>query len=239
MGLLRPSQSCTLPQTFFVRFQIYTQRGNSSLSKMSVKVMIYETQFFGFTPQTCMMRMYLAFQDHLFHMMLVIEEVILKKLEGMRYTKLTSSSIRRSSEKFLAYMRSHFDQLFGKMEQLLLRVVLTIPDNVLLPENKCQEQYRYTENEFQELQEEIRHLEHHIKAEISAQQALQAELEEQKATQEQLERILQWFDGLDTVCREHGTSNLKESFVFLKGNAAKLQTVMQEVEDKSKKLQRK
>ncbi|XP_077167167.1 protein MIS12 homolog [Paroedura picta] len=206
---------------------------------MSEKVMLYETQFFGFTPQTCMMRMYFAFQDHLFHMMLVIEEVILKKLESMRYAKLTSSSIRRCSEKFLAYMRNHFDQLFGKMEQLLLQVVLTIPENVLLPEDKCQDQYRYTESEFQELQEEIQHMEHLIKTEVSAQQALKAELEEQKATQEHLERICQWFDGLNNVCREHGTSNLKESFDFLKGNAAKLQTVMQEVEDKSKKLNKK
>nr|XP_056721415.1 protein MIS12 homolog [Euleptes europaea] len=206
---------------------------------MSAKVMIYETQFFGFTPQTCMMRMYLAFQDHLFHMMLVIEEVILKKLECMRDTKLTSSSIRRSSEKFLAYMRNHFDRLFAKMEQVLLQVVLSIPENVLLPEDKCQEQYRYPASKFQELQEEIRHLEHRVKAEISAQQALKAELEEQKATQEQLERILQWFDGLDNVCREHGTSNLKESFAFLKENATKLHTVMQEVEDKSKTAHKK
>ncbi|XP_060115233.1 protein MIS12 homolog [Heteronotia binoei] len=206
---------------------------------MSGNVMIYETQFFGFTPQTCMMRMYLAFQDHLCHIMLIIEEVILKKLESMRYTKLTPSSIRRSSEKFLAYMRKHSDQLFGKMEPVLLQVVLTIPENVLLPEDKCQEQYRYTESEFQELQEEICHLEHRVKAEISAQQALKAELEEQKATQEQLEKILQWFDSLDNICREHGTSNLKESFAFLKGNATKLQTVMQEVEDKSKKLYKK
>ncbi|KAL8198832.1 UNVERIFIED_CONTAM: hypothetical protein K2H54_025583 [Gekko kuhli] len=206
---------------------------------MSANAMIYETQFFGFTPQTCMMRMYLAFQDHLFHMMLVIEEVILKKLESMHYSKLKPSSIRRSSEKFLAYMRSHFDQLFGKMEQVLLRVVLTIPENVLLPEDRCQDQYRYTDSQFQELQEEIRHLEHRIKAEISAQQALKTEVEEQKATQEQLERILQWFDGLDNICREHGTSNLKESFAFLKGNATKLQTVMQEVEDKNEKLHKK
>ncbi|XP_054857697.1 protein MIS12 homolog [Eublepharis macularius] len=206
---------------------------------MSAKVMVYETQFFGFTPQTCMMRMYLAFQDHLFHMMLVIEEVMLKKLQSMRCSKLTSSSIRRSSEKFLAYMRKHFDQLFGKMEQLLLKVVLTIPDNVLLPENKCQDQYRYTASEFQKLQEEICHLEHRVKVETSAQQALKTELEEQKATQEQLEKILQWFDSLDNICREHGTSNLKESFAFLKGNSEKLQTVMQEAEDKSKKLHKK
>ncbi|XP_048374978.1 protein MIS12 homolog [Sphaerodactylus townsendi] len=203
---------------------------------MSAELMIYETQFFGFTPQTCMMRVYLAFQDHLFHMMLVIEEVVLKKLKSMHDTKLTPSSIRRSSEKFLAYTRNHFHQLFGKMEQMLLQVVLSIPENVLLPEHKCQEQYHYTASEFEKLQEEVRHLEHRVKGEISAQQALKTELEEQKATQEQLKRILQWFDGLDNVCRVHGASNLKESFVFLKGNATKLQTVMQEVEDKSKKL---
>ncbi|KAL8221976.1 UNVERIFIED_CONTAM: hypothetical protein K2H54_074733 [Gekko kuhli] len=146
---------------------------------------------------------------------------------------------RKKSKKFLAYMRNHFDQLFGKMEQVPLQVVLTIPENVLLPKDKCQDQYCYTETKFQELQEEICHLEHRIKAEISAQQALKTKLKEQKATQKQHERILQWSDGLSNICREQRTSNLKESFAFLKGNATKLQTVMQEVEDKSKKLHRK
>lgn len=199
--------------------------------------MVYETQFFSFTPQTCMLRMYIAFQDHLFDMMVVVEEVILKKLDNIHHANLTPSQIRRSTEKFLSFMKKHFNQLFGKMEQMLLQMVLSIPKNVLLPKDKVQEKFQYTASQFQELQDKIGQLEQQVKAEMFAQQALLAELEEQKAVQVHLEKILQWFDSLDGVCREHGTSNLKESFLFLKATSFKLQNVVQEVDKKSNKIQ--
>lgn len=192
--------------------------------------MVYETQFFGFTPQTCMLRMYIAFQDHLFHMMLVVEEVILKKTESIGHAKLTPSLIRRSTEKFLSSVKERFSHLFGKLEHMLLGMVLNIPPNILLPENKIQEQLHYTAEQFQALQDEIGQLDCQIKAEISAQQALKAELEEQNVVLAHLEKHLQWFDGLDNECREQGTSNLKECFAFLKKNCETLKDIVQKVE---------
>ncbi|NXP44317.1 MIS12 protein, partial [Heliornis fulica] len=203
---------------------------------MSVTPMAYETQFFGFTPQTCMLRIYIAFQDYLFETMLVVEGVILKKLRSFPGCEIGALQIRKSTEKFLFFMKDHFDKLFSKMEEMLLQLVLTIPENVLLPEDKVHEQYPYTKDEFQALQDEINRLQQQYRAEASAGQALRAELEEQKVVQAELEKILQCFDGLENICREHGTGNFKESLVFLTQNSKKLQGVLRDVEEKSKKI---
>ncbi|NXA03778.1 MIS12 protein, partial [Sapayoa aenigma] len=203
---------------------------------MSVDPMAYEAQFFGFTPQTCMLRIYIAFQDYLFEVMLAVEGVILKKLDGIPGCNISPSQIRKCTEKFLLFMKEHFDKLFGKMEEMLLQLVLNIPKNVLLPEDRVHEQYPYGKEEFQALQEELQQLQQRCEAEVAAGQALRAELEEQKAVRAELEKILQWFDGLENVCREHGTGNFKESFSFLKQNSKKLQDVLKDVEEKSKKM---
>ncbi|NXS95595.1 MIS12 protein, partial [Jacana jacana] len=205
---------------------------------MSVNPMAYEAQFFGFTPQTCMLRIYIAFQDYLFEMMLVVESVILKKLDGFSGCKISPSQIRKSTEKFLLFMKEHFDKLFSKMEEVLLQLVLNIPENVLLPEDKVHEQYPYTKEQFQALQDEIKQLQQQYRAEASAGQVLRAELEEQTAVRAELEKTLQWFDGLDNICREHGTSNFKESFAFLTQNSKKLQGVLKDVEKKSNQLKK-
>ncbi|NXN47970.1 MIS12 protein, partial [Rhinoptilus africanus] len=205
---------------------------------MSVNPMAYEAQFFGFTPQTCMLRVYIAFQDYLFEVMLVVESVILKKLTGFPGCKISPCQIRKSTEKFLLFMKEHFDKLFSKMEEVLLQLVLNIPEHVLLPEDKVHEQFPYTKEQFQALQEEIQQLQEQYRAEASAGQALQAELEEQKAVRAELEKILQWFDGLDNICREHGTSSFKESFAFLTRSSKKLQDVLKDVEKKSKKIKK-
>ncbi|KAM6466482.1 protein MIS12 homolog isoform 1-T3 [Liasis olivaceus] len=204
---------------------------------MSVNPMVYEAQFFGFTPQTLMLRIYFAFQDHLSHIMLVVEKVILNKLENI-CPNLTPSLIRRSTEKFFAFMKERFDNLFSKMEEPLLSTVLSIPKNVCLPEDKLQEEFCYTAKQFQELENEISQLERDLKAETYAEQALQAELEEQKIVQGHLEGILQWFDSLDNIGRNEGTGNLKESFAALTKTTAKLQNIVLEVEEKMNRLEK-
>ncbi|NXL97231.1 MIS12 protein, partial [Tyrannus savana] len=204
---------------------------------MSVDPMAYEAQFFGFTPQTCMLRVYIAFQDYLFEMMLVVEGVILKKLDAIPGCQISPSQIRKCTEKFLLFMKDHFDKLFGRMEEVLLQLVLNIPKNVLLPEDKVHEQYPCSREEFQALQEELQQLQQQCRAEAAAGEALRAELEEQKAVVGELEKIVQCFNGLENICREHGTGNFKESFAFLTQNSKRLQDALKDVEEKSKKME--
>ncbi|XP_005240634.1 protein MIS12 homolog [Falco biarmicus] len=205
---------------------------------MSVDPMAYEAQFFGFTPQTCILRVYIAFQDYLFETMLLVESVMLKKLNEFPGCKISPFELRKSTEKFLLFMKERFDKLFSTMEEMLLQLVLNIPKNTLLPEDKVHEQYPYSKEQFQVLQDEVHQLQEQYRAEVAAGQALHAELEEQKVVQAELEKILQWFDGLENTCRKYGISSFKESFTFLAQNSKKLQDILNDVEKKSKKIKK-
>lgn len=203
---------------------------------MSVDPMTYEAQFFGFTPQTCMLRIYIAFQDYLFEVMQAVEQVILKKLEGIPNCEISPVQVHKCTEKFLCFMKGHFDKLFVKMEQLFLQWILRIPPNILLPEDKSQEMHSYSEEEFQLLQKEIEQLQEKYKTELCTKQALLAELEEQKIVQAKLQQTLALFDELENVGRTHGTGDYRDSLVFLAQNSRKLQDIRDNVEKESKRL---
>ncbi|XP_053310930.1 protein MIS12 homolog [Spea bombifrons] len=203
---------------------------------MSVTPMCYEAQFFEFTPQTCILRLYITFQDYLFEMLLVVERVIMKKLESIPGHRISKFQIRESTEKYLHYVNERFNHLFQKMEKCLLKLVLRIPRNIVLPEDKVQVQYSYSAEKFQLLQSETETLQKQYKAEKMATQSLLAELEEQKVVQAELEKVLAWFDGLDKICREHGNIDLKESFAFMTQASLKIQGKIKEIDLKNKKI---
>lgn len=203
---------------------------------MSVDPMTYEAQFFGFTPQTCLLRIYIAFQDYLFEVMQAVEQVILKKLEDIPDCGISPVQIRKCTEKFLCFMKGRFDNLFGKMEQPFLQLILRVPPNILLPEDKCQERHPLTEEEFQLLQKEIEELQEKYKTELYTKQALLAELEEQKVVQDKLKETLTLFDKLENVGRDHGITDFRESLVFLVQNFRKLHNIIDKVEKESQRL---
>ncbi|XP_040280793.1 protein MIS12 homolog [Bufo bufo] len=203
---------------------------------MSVVPMCYETQYFGFTPQTCVLRLYISFQDYLFDMLLVVESVILKKIEKFPECGISQLEVRQSTEKYLTFVNDRFNQLFQRMEKCLLKMVLNVPRHVLLPEDKVHAEFSFSKEKFDSLQSETRSLQAQCRAESQATRALLAELEEQKVMQAELGKILTWFDGMDKICREHGNFDLLESFAFMAQTSKKLQGSMKEIDEKHKKL---
>lgn len=103
----------------------------------------------------------------------------------------------------------------------------------MLPEDKCKET-PYSEEDFQHLQKEIEQLQEKYKTELCTKQALLAELEEQKIVQAKLKQTLTFFDELQNVVRDHGTSDFRESLVSLVQNSRKLQNIRDSVEKEPK-----
>ncbi|XP_056412363.1 protein MIS12 homolog isoform X2 [Hyla sarda] len=203
---------------------------------MSIEPMCYETQFFGFTPQTCILRLYISFQDYLFDMLLVVESVILKKIEKFTDCGISRLEVRDGTQKYLTFVNERFNQLFEKMELCLLKMVLNVPRNVLLQEDKVHAECSYSKEKFDTLQSETKSLNAQCKAESLATRALLAELKEQKVIQAELAKILAWFDGMDKICREHGNTDLLESFAFMIQKSKMLQGTVKEIDVKHKKL---
>lgn len=105
---------------------------------------LYETQFFGFTPKTCMLRVYSAFQDCLCDILLVVEKVCVRQLsngESAADEELLQARARECSRKLQQFLEDRFKQLSERMEVLLVNRCFSVPPNVLLPEDKSHNKY--------------------------------------------------------------------------------------------------
>lgn len=103
---------------------------------------LYETQFFGFTPKTCMLRVYSAFQDCLCDILPVVEKVCIRQLSrdgpGAAEELLRARDCSRKLQQFL---EDRFKQLSERMEALLVSRCLSVPPNVVLPEDISHDKY--------------------------------------------------------------------------------------------------
>lgn len=105
---------------------------------------LYEAQFFGFTPQTYMLRVYSAFQDCLNDILPVVEKVCVRQLskgETDGAEELLRARARECSRKLQQFLEERFKQLSERMETLLVNDCFTVPPNVLLPEDQSHNIY--------------------------------------------------------------------------------------------------
>ncbi|XP_061600747.1 protein MIS12 homolog [Cololabis saira] len=192
---------------------------------------LYETQFFGFTPQTCLLRIYSAFQDCLYDILPVVEEVCVRQLskgEPGAEEKLRSRA-RESSRRLQQFLDQRFKQLSGRMEALLLPRCFTVPTRVLLPEDQKHHSRPQDPQEVLKLESSLAELHATYEAEVYARQALQAELEEQREVQQQLDGILAWISELQAAWVKEGNGNFQESFRLAMESVNKLQEAVKEV----------
>nr|XP_046240321.1 protein MIS12 homolog [Scatophagus argus] len=202
----------------------------SSLSPSTLK--LYETQFFGFTPQTCMLRVYSAFQDCLYDILPVVEKVCVRQLSKGQSDggdELLQSRARECSRKLQQFLEDRFKQLAERMEALLVTRCFSVPPNVLLPEDKSHNSYPQDLQEVLKLETSLVDLRRAYEAEVCARQALLAELEEQKEVQEQLDGILTWVRELQAAWVNEGNGSFHESFRLVMESVKKLQEAVSEV----------
>ncbi|XP_068175912.1 protein MIS12 homolog [Antennarius striatus] len=196
---------------------------------------LYETQFFGFTPQTCLLRVYSAFQDCLQDMLPVVEKVCVRQLSrggaGGADEPLRAEA-RGCSRKLQRLLEGRFKQLSSRMEALLVNRCFSVPPNVLLPEDRT---HRNSPRDPQDMQEVLRlesslaDLQTAYEAEVYARQALLAELEEQREVQEQMDGILTWVKEVQGAWAKEGNESFHESFQLVMESVKKLQEAIQEI----------
>ncbi|XP_059828916.1 protein MIS12 homolog isoform X1 [Hypanus sabinus] len=202
--------------------------------KMADRLMTYETQFFGFSPQTCVLRIHSGIQDSLLDVMLVVERVILKKLKEHPDNSITPSQLRACTESFLQLMKDRLDAVFEKVEQGILQHIFCIPENILLREDNVQEQHLYTQEQYQELLMEISRLQQCYKCEITAKHAFLSELEEQKMAELKLEQRIHWLNSLDHMWKDNGINRIPESLAFVTELALNIPAVLAKIEEQYK-----
>ncbi|KAK1787564.1 hypothetical protein P4O66_016055, partial [Electrophorus voltai] len=127
-----------------------------------------------------------------------------------------------------------FRKLSSRMEALLVNSVLSVPANVLLPDDEAQRKYPQSQDRLLKLEASTAELQQAYQAEVCARQALLAELEEQRETQTQLEEVLTWVEELRLAWKQGGMGNIRDSFKRMMQTVTQLQSVMDEIKKKSK-----
>ncbi|XP_026149631.1 protein MIS12 homolog [Mastacembelus armatus] len=193
---------------------------------------LYEAQFFGFTPKTCMLRVNSVFNDCLCDILPVVENVCVSQLskgESEETVELLRSRARECSRKLQEFLGERFKQMSKRMEMLLVDRCLSVPPNVLLPEDQAHKTYPHDAEEVLRLESSLVDLQRACEAEVYAQQALLAELKLQKEVQKQLDGVLIWVRELQNAWVKEGNGNFLESFRLVMESLTKLQETGQEV----------
>ncbi|KAM9860993.1 protein MIS12 homolog [Aulostomus maculatus] len=206
------------------------EAGEESLSPSTLK--LYETQFFGFTPQTCMLRVYSAFQDCLNDILPVVEKVCVRQLAKGKPAgeeEQLQARARECTRKLQQFLVERFKQLSERMEVLLVPRCLSVPPNVLLPDDQLHRQYPADTQELLRLESSLADLQRAYEAEVCARQALLVELGEQKEVEKQLDGFLMWVRDFQAAWATEGNSNFCDSFRLVTDSVKKLQEAIGEV----------
>ncbi|XP_061819518.1 protein MIS12 homolog [Nerophis lumbriciformis] len=202
----------------------------------SSNLQLYESQFFGFTPQTCMLRVYSAFWDCLCDILPVVETECVRQLrKGKSEAAVEQLRVRarECTRKLQHFLCQRFKQISEAMDALLVTRCLSIPPNVLLPEDQPHSKHPPDTQEMLRLESSVTDLHRAYEAEVCARHALQAELEEQAVVQKQLDDFLTWIRELQTAWLMEGNGSFQESFQLVTASVKKLQDAIVEVCNKA------
>ncbi len=203
----------------------------------SESLQLYEAQFFSFTPETCTVRVRDAFRDSLNHILVAVESVFVKRLcpdqDPPAELRLTA---RESTQKLRQFLQERFEIMFQRMKGMLMDRILSIPHNVLLPDDQLHQKYPEGKEDLMKLQDSIANLLQAYEAEVCAKQALLAELEEQKETQKQLDEVLRWIEELRVSWRREGMGNVQDSVRHMMETVGQLQGVLGKINKQNKNL---
>ncbi|XP_061669959.1 protein MIS12 homolog [Syngnathoides biaculeatus] len=194
---------------------------------------LYESQFFGFTPQTFMFRLSSAFLDSLSDILSVVEKVCVRQLShsasGATTEEQLAVQVRESSRKFQAFIGERFKKLSESIEELLVARCFSVPPNVLLKEDQCHRKRPPDIQEMLRMESSITELRRAHEAEVCARHALEAELEEQAEVQKQLDEFLALNRELQAAWLVEGNGSFQERFQLVVASVKKLQEDILEV----------
>jgi len=182
----------------------------------------YETQFFGFTPDSFVNGVYNAVNDYVIDCFQELEDLI--KSEPSLSGSATQEQLHAGIDKMTKNFYKSIDESFDRFEIYVKKNILTIPPHVLLPEDKVHSDHLYTMEDEKKVDKEIEELERKIKAAKYVNTALKQEIKDLDNAQEQLENFGKQMDAIQDAFKEAG--GLKESLALVVGEAMKVHDLL-------------
>lgn len=110
----------------------------------SSELNLYEAQFFGFTPQTCVLRICNAFQDCLYDILPLVEKICVEQLSAggcAESEEQLRAGARECSQRLKQFLEERLKRLSERMGPLLVNRCFSVPSTVLLPEDQPHRDY--------------------------------------------------------------------------------------------------
>lgn len=178
----------------------------------------YETQFFGFTPESFVDGVYNAVNDYVGDCFQELENLV--KSEPSASSDVSEEQIHRESEKMIKNFYKSIDAAFDRFEVYVKNNIFKIPANILLPEDKVHHEHQYTAEDKKQIDEELKELERKIKAAKYVNAALKQEVKELNNAQEQLDNFENHRDTVEKAFESNG--GVKQSLTSTHEKAIKL-----------------
>lgn len=178
----------------------------------------YETQFFGFTPESFVDGVYNAVNDYVVDCFQELENLL--KSEPLLSSAVTEEQLQAESDKMANNFYRSIDVAFDRFEVYVKNNIFKIPANILLPEDKVHWNHQYTEEDEKRVDKELEELEKKIKAAKYVNSALKQEIKDLDNAQEQLDNFEKHIDTAEKAFE--GTGGIKQSLKLMHEEATKL-----------------
>ncbi|XP_033757448.1 protein MIS12 homolog isoform X2 [Pecten maximus] len=195
----------------------------------------YETQHLGFTPKAFCNGVYNAALEYIQKAIQEMETYLSEEYS----TVMTPTQIKEACEVILSTMVSKLDKNFDIIETYLTKNVLTIPDNVLLPEDKAQAGETYSAEQEDVLDTEIQDLKDKILALKYANSKLKQEMNLIDIVQARFDQAQKQLQRLDDINSDSGVSDMKDCLMFTSQKVLELVSKVKamQVKDKSSTME--
>jgi len=169
---------------------------------------LYEAQFFGFTPRSLLDGVYEALTSFGKDRLKSLERQLLES--ELVPADVSSEHVSRALNKVLEQFNERIDHIYEKFEDYVLKNIMYIPSNVLLPEDQVQAN-QVTKEDEEAVDTEIKNLEKLILAEEALKSALVAEQKELDAYLEELLQHQDWLKALSVHTSENFQGHLNDT----------------------------
>lgn len=190
----------------------------------------YECQYLGFTPKSLINGVYNAvitnLREGLTHMEAYINE-------GYG-TTITPEKTKQAMETIQSVLVEKLDKKFDHVESYLLKNVFTIPEDVVLPEDRVQMTHPLSPEEDRQLDTEMEQLRKHIIAVRYGNECVRQQVSDIENLQKHADNTLLYLQQLDSTATDAGVLGIKDSLSFVLDKTKDLMSAVNGLENEPK-----
>lgn len=164
----------------------------------------YETQYFGFSPESFCDGIYNALMSYTSDTLLKIQNNLKKEFAD----KVPEDKIERGTKKLMERFEKNVKKSFDKLEVYVLKSILHIPDDIILPEDTVHEKHPDAKQELQQVDAELLALKKRFINSKYVTARYRAAIQDLQKLNKEYDTALEPYNKLTQICRENGVADV-------------------------------